>query len=168
MEPNKNKTTSTNIPTKTLKTIARDIYVPLTDCINSDILNSVFPDELKLADVKPLYKKSDKTNHQPISILPPLSKVHEKMLCKQLNPFFETKLSSHLCGSCSRYSTQLALSNFSFNWQNCLEKSGVVGTILMDLFKPFACLPHNLIITKLHAYSLDHDSLRLIRNYLSN
>ena len=38
----------------------------------------------------------------------------------------------------------------------------------MDLSKAFDCLPHDLIIAKLHAYGLDHDSLRLIRNYLSN
>ena len=55
MELNKNKATSGNIPTKTLKTIARDICVPLTDCINSAILNGVLPDELKLADGTPLY-----------------------------------------------------------------------------------------------------------------
>ena len=59
MELNKIKATSRNIPTKTLKMIGRDICVPLTDCINSTILNSVFPDELKLVDVTPLYKKSD-------------------------------------------------------------------------------------------------------------
>ena len=156
-----------NIPTKTLKTIAQDLCVPLTDCINSAILNGVFPDELKLADVTPLYKKSDpedKTNYRPISVLPSLSKVYEKILYKQLNSFFETKLSPHLCGFRSKYSTQHALSNLLFNWQNCLDKSGVVGTILMDLSKAFDCLPHDLIIAKLHAYDLDHDSLRLIRS----
>ena len=119
MELNKNKATSGNIPTKTLKTIARDICVPLTDCINSAILNGVFPDELKLADVTPLYKKSDpedKTNYRPISVLPSLSKVYEKILYKQLNSFFETKLSPHLCGFRSKYSTQHALSNLLFNW----------------------------------------------------
>ena len=76
--------------------------VPLTDCTNSAILNGVFPDQLKLAHVKPLYKKSDpedKTNYRPINVLPSLSKVHEKILCKQLNSFFEAKLSPHLCGS---------------------------------------------------------------------
>ena len=65
MELNKNKVTRGNIPTKTLKTIVWDIGVPLTDLTNSAILNGVFPDELKLADVTPLYKKSDpedKTN----------------------------------------------------------------------------------------------------------
>ena len=88
MELTKNKETSGNIPTKTLKKIARDICVPLTDCINSAILNGVFPNELKLADVTPLYKKSDsedKTNYRPISLLLSLSKVYEKIFYKQLN-----------------------------------------------------------------------------------
>ena len=61
-----NKATIGNIPTKALKTIAQDISVPPTDFIISAILNGVFPDELKLADVTPLYKKSDhedKTNY---------------------------------------------------------------------------------------------------------
>ena len=48
MELNKNKATSGNIPTKTLKTIARDISVSLIDGINSAILNDVFPDEIHL------------------------------------------------------------------------------------------------------------------------
>ena len=38
----------------------------------------------------------------------------------------------------------------------------------MDLSKAFDCLSHNLLIAKLHAYGLDHDSLKLIRSYLSN
>ena len=81
MELNK-KATSGNIPTKALKMIARHICVPLTDCINSAILNGVFPDELKLANVTPLYKKSDpedKTNYRLISVLPSLSNVYEKI-----------------------------------------------------------------------------------------
>ena len=97
---NKNKVTSGNIPSKTLQTIARDICSPITDSINSAILNGVFSVELKLADVTPLYKKSDpeeKTNYRPTSALPSLSKVYEEIFYKQLNSFFKTKFSPHLC-----------------------------------------------------------------------
>ena len=76
---------------------------------------------------------------------------------------------------CSSYNTQHALSNLLFaqtslknSQKNCSHKSGVAGRILMDLWKAFGCLPHALIIAKIHAYGLDHDSLRLIRSYLSN
>ena len=90
IELNKNKATSGNIPIKALKTIARDICVPLADCINSAILNGVTP----------LYKKSDpedKTNYRSINVLPSLSKVYEKIY-KQLNSFFKTKASPRSCG----------------------------------------------------------------------
>ena len=93
---------------------------------------------LKLADVKPLYKKSDpddKTNYRQMIILPSPSKVYEKMLHKQLNSFFETKLSlsPHLCG--------FPLSNLLLNWQNCLDKSAALGKILVKLSMAFDCLP---------------------------
>ena len=119
-----------------------------------------------------LYRKSDpddKTNYQPISVSPSLSKVYEKILCKQFNSFFETKLYPHSTGFGSRYNVQHALSNLLFDWQNCLDISGIVGTIITDLSKAFHRLPHDLIIVKLHAYGVDHDSLRrLIRSFLSN
>ena len=160
MKLSKNKEISGYVPTKTIEMIARDICVPLTDCINAAILNGVFPDELKLADVTPLYKKSDpedKTNYRPISVLPSLSKVYEKILYKQLNSFFETKISPHLCGFHQKYTTQHALSNLLFNQKNCLDKSEVLGTTSIDLSKAFDCLTHDLVTLKLHAYGVDYD-----------
>ena len=68
----------------------------------------------------------------------------------------------------SRYSTQHALLNLINKWHSCLDNSGVVGTILMDLSKAFDCLPHELILAKLHAYGVDIKSLKLSQDYLSN
>ena len=73
-----------------------------------------------------------------------------------------------MCGFRSRYSTQHAILNLLSKWQTCLDKSGVVGTILMDLSKAFDCLPHDLILAKLHAYGVDANSLKLLQSYLSN
>ena len=55
-------------------------------------LNGKFPSKLKMADVIPILKKDDpfeKANYRPISLLPPLSKVYEKLIYQQLNTFFE-------------------------------------------------------------------------------
>ena len=54
------------------------------------------------------------------------------------------------------------------NWQNCLDKHGVVGTVLMDVSKACDCLPHDLLLVKLVAYSSDGSAIALIANYLSN
>ena len=54
------------------------------------------------------------------------------------------------------------------NWQKYLDKSGVVGTVLMDLSKAYDCLPHDLRLAKLSAYGFDESAITMIANYLSN
>ena len=51
--------------------------------------------------------------------------------------------------------------------QKELDESGFVGTILMDLSKAYDCLPHDLMVAKLEAYSISKESLQLISDYLS-
>ena len=53
------------------------------------------------------------------------------------------------------------------NWQKCLDKSGVVGTVPTDLSKAYDCLPHDLLLAKLSC-SFDESETTLIANYLSN
>ena len=51
-------------------------------------------------------------------------------------------------------------------WRKSLDKGGNFGALLTDLSKAFDCLPHDLLIAKLHAYGFDHKSLKLIDRYL--
>lgn len=53
-------------------------------------------------------------------------------------------------------------------WHKCLDKSGKVGAIMMDLSKEFDCIDHKLLVAKFSAYELDEKSLELIKCYLSN
>ena len=102
-----------------------------------------------MADVIPFFKKHnpfEKANCKPISLLPLLSKVYEKLIYQQLNAFFGNKVSPLLCGFRSRYSTQHALLNLINKWHSCLDNSGVVSTIIMDLSKAFDFLPHEPVL----------------------
>ena len=65
-------------------------------------------------------------------------------------------------------STQHALINLINKWHSYLDNSGVVGTILTGLSKAFDCLPHEVVLSKLHAYRVDIKSLKLLQDYLSN
>ena len=103
-----------------------------------------------------------------MSLLPPISKVFEKFLYQQIEDFSNKILSPKLCGFRKGHSTQHALLNLMKNWQKCLDKSGVVGTVLMDLSKAYDCLPHDLLLAKLSAYGFDESAITLIANYLSN
>ena len=49
-----------------------------------------------------------------------------------------------------------------------IDKSGFVGTNLMDLSKAYDCLPHDLLVAKFEAYGIDKTGLSLIHDYLSN
>ena len=49
-----------------------------------------------------------------------------------------------------------------------LDQGGGYATLLTDLSKAFDCLPHDLIIAKLHAYGFDKASLRLMHSSLTD
>ena len=66
------------------------------------------------------------------------------------------------------YSTRHALFKLLQAQPEVLDKSGFVGTVLMDLSKAYDCLPHDLLVAKFEAYGTEKIGLNLIHNYLSN
>ena len=165
------KKTSGATPIKIVKLANKKICKDLGNCINEYIKQNKFSKELKIADITPIFKKEDpldKTNYRPISILPTVSKIFERILCSHLQRFPNKFLSPLLCGFRKGYSTQCALINLLQKWQKCLDPSdGIAGTLLMDLSEAYDCVNHDLIIAKLEAYGAGENSLRLIQNYLS-
>ena len=153
------KKTNGAIPTKIVKLENKQICKHLANCINECIKQNKFPNVLKIADITPIFKKDDpldNTNYRPISILPTVSKIFERILFNQLQRFWKG------------YTTQYALINLLQKWQKCLDASdGIVGTLLMDLSKAYDCAKHDLIIAKLEAYGVGENSLRIIQNHLS-
>ena len=74
---------------------------PLTQLFNVTVENQHFPNDLKYANVMPLHKKEeniDKKNYRPISILPSISKIFERLIFMQMTDFVENKISEYLCG----------------------------------------------------------------------
>ena len=122
---------------------------------------------MKLADITPVYKKNDpldKTNYRPVSILPVVLKIFERIMHKQINDFIISFLSNYLCGYRKGFDTQHALLAYR---RKSLDNKGFGGSILMDLSKVFDTLNHDLLIAKLHAYGFQQDALKLLHSYLS-
>ena len=91
-----------NIATRRLKDVS-DICSPiLANIWNEEILlNKIFPENLKLADVSPIFKKKDQTfveNYRPLSVLPTVSKIFERIMQKQVSDYIGKFLSLFLCG----------------------------------------------------------------------
>ena len=125
-----------DIPVGMLKSTI-DVHVSvLTKVINSSIQNGCFPDELKVAEVTPIFKKNDdldKENYRPASVLPHVSKITERVMYIQIENFMGDKLSKLLTGFRKNHSTQHCLVNMLEKWKNTLDKSGFVCVIFMDL-----------------------------------
>ena len=110
----------------------------------------------------------NKENYRPISLLPTLSKVFERIIQDQLTEFFKDKLSPILCGFRKKHSTQHALLRLLKFCQDSLDKGEKIGMVLMDLSKAYDCIPHDLLIAKLKAYGIGSKALGLLKSYLTD
>ena len=108
----KEETCYSAIPAKILKQVC-DSYLPIiTKMIKESITEGTFPSELKLAEMTPVFKKSDcmnKANYRPVSLLPHMTKVFERILYNQHNDFMKDKLSNTLNGFRKGHSAQHSL-----------------------------------------------------------
>jgi hypothetical protein len=80
------------ITVKILKASSPFIISPLTYVCNRMLTTGTFPDRLKFSEIKPIYKKGDKTlisNYRPISLLPVFSKIFGKLIYKRLYYHFK-------------------------------------------------------------------------------
>lgn len=159
------------IPAKILKEYAPLLAPPISKLINRSITSCRFPDDLKKANVSPVFKKDDnliKSNFRPVSILPTISKIYEKVLNEQLSLFCDGIFHDFISAFRKGFSCQSVLLRLIEDWHRALDRGNFVGAILMDLSKAFDSMPHNLIVAKLEAYGLSDDALTLISDYLNN
>ena len=159
-----NKAAAGEIPIKILKE-SGFTFEYLTSSVNESISSGKFPDSLKPSNIVPVHKKkdpTDKCNYRPVSILPLLSKLFEKIMYDRLYIYMNNFLNELPCGFRKAHSTQHALFKLLQAWQKELDNAGFIGAILMDLPKAYDCLPHDLLIAKLGAYGLDRSSIRLL------
>ena len=122
-----------------------------------------------IANATPIFKKrarTSKNNYRPVSILPILSKLFERLISKQFSEFFESILSKFQRGFRKGYGAQLLM--MLETWKEVRDNKEAFGTLLTDISKAFDCLSNDLLIAKLRAYGLDLASLEILRDYLTN
>ena len=154
----KKANTFNNIPPKILKENSDLCNNTILRIINDVIHTAQFPDVLKLADSTPVFKKEDSNNvknYRPVSVLPVMSNVFERIMEKQIAAYMEEFMSPYLCGFRKDFSTQHALIILIEKWKSSLDQKGYAGSILMDLSKVFNTIDYDLLLAKLHAYGFD-------------
>ena len=160
-----------DIPTKLLLGTNDIVSKHLSIIYNNAITLEEFPQSLKTADVTPLSKggeKDSKKNYRPVSLTPILSKVFEKDMYEQILQYSKKFLSQFVFGYRAKHNSELCLVVMIEMWKKALDEHKVAGAVLTDLSKAFDCIPHDLLIAKLHAYGFDKSSLNLVLSYLSD
>ena len=101
-----------------------------------------------------------------MSVLSCVSKVYARIYYDQMYEYFMGILSSYLSAFRKKYGCHHVLIKLIEDWKSDLDRGENAGSILMDLSKAFDCLPHRLLLTKLHAYGVSNESCELIKHYL--
>ena len=171
--PNKKSTGYDEISTETIKILSAVISPTLSLIINKCILNGTVPDEMKVSKIKPLFKKGDVTllnNYRPISLLPCVSKIFERVLFNQLYEYFDRNdlLTQHQYRFRKNHSTEFAAMELIDRVANLLELGKIPFNLYIDLSKAFDVLNHDILLSKLEFYGLNELTIKLIKNYLSN
>lgn len=162
-----------NINSFIIKSSSYCISEVLCHVLNICLDCGFFPDKLKVTKVIPVYKKGKKdvfNNYRPISLVPMLSKVFEKLISMQIINFLEQNkiLSEKQFGFRKNRSTIDAVMSFV---QNCLEgkeKKLFVGAKFYDLSKAFDTVDHNTLLLKLDVLGFSSLAVKLIKSYLNN
>ena len=166
-------TTTTSPPTKFIKLSTKIISPIITNIFNCCISEGIFPDKLKYAEIIPIYKQGDKTqssNHRPISILSPFSKIFEIHLHKQINNFISKHNIFHpyQYGFRRGVSTDVAVSQITEDLATKMQNKLITCSVFIDLRKAFDTVNHQILISKLHNYGIRGQIGKLLENYLTN
>ena len=149
-----------------------DVYLPfLTKAVNHAITENIFSEQLKKSEVIPLHKKEDplkKEIYRPVSLLPHVSKVFERIIYKQINIYMQDKLSKHTPGFRKSHGTQHYLMTMLEKWKSALDKVENICVLFTDLSKAFDTINHDLLLAKLKAYGFSINALDLTCSYLKS
>ena len=157
------------ISNKLMKYVKNVIMEPLTVIINQMLNVGIFPDSLKISKVIPIYKKNENTifsNYIPISLLPSISKIFEKILLEQITTYSNNLIHKHQYGFRKNHSTEYAALHIVNYLNSELDRNRTPTNVYLDLSKAFDTLSHNILIRKLKHYGVCDSALNLMKSYL--
>ena len=160
------------VTAKSLKCITDHIAMPLTRLANLSFAQGVFPRDLKVAMVSPLYKAKDPmifSNYRPISLLSSFSQILEKLTSNRLQNFLNKCdiLNKYQFGFRNNHSTYMALIILLENLNNALDKGECSIGIFLDFQKAFDTVNHGILLDKLYHYGIRGPAYDWFSSYIN-
>ena len=133
----------------------------------------LFPDSWKIARVAPIHKTGptdDQSNYCPISVLPVVSRLYEKLVFDQMYSFLNDNklLYSKQSGFRMLHSVLTCLLKFTNDWYLNIDKGKFTSVTFIDFKKAFDTVNHEILLKKLYLYGIREKEFRWFRSYLSN
>ena len=164
---------SDNISNRLLKNTASSIAKPLSKLFNASLNLGIFPSSWKDANVTPVFKKNDKqnkNNYRPISLLPNIGKVFERVVFNHLYKYCQEHnlLTWRNSGYKPLDSSINQLIYISHRIYKSLENGEDVCFVSLDASSAFDRVWHEGLLFKLKCKGVNGNLLEWFRSYLTN
>ena len=148
-----------SVPNLILKEFKDKLKTPITIIINISFLTGKFPKQCKTANITPILKKGNKldsSNYRPISLLPNISKILEKVMYLRLSKFLDKFdcLYKKQFGFRNADSTSHALISITEEIRKALDNNEFSCGVFLDFQKSFDIVNHKILVDKLHHYGV--------------
>ena len=162
-----------NISIRMIKICGKSICNPLRRIFEECLCTGSYPQEWKKGNIVPIYKKGDKQllkNYRPVSLLPILGKILERLIFEEMYPFFITNnlIASNQSGFKTGDSCINQLIAITHDIYSSLDKGYEVRGVFLDISKAFDKVWHEGIIFKLKQNGISGNLLHLMSDFLSN
>ena len=139
---------------------------------NKSLLDGTFIEYFKIAKIVPVYnkkKRTDKNNCRHVSILSNISKIYERSFYNQMYDYLDRIFPKYHCGFRKWHSPQHCLLYLIRKNKKAGDRdnNNIFAAVLGNFYKVFGCLNHELLISKLNAYSCSSPSLKFVPTYLN-
>lgn len=161
-----------DISINVIKECKHEISSFLEHIINTSFIEGCFPKHLQIARVVPIYKKGDQSllsNYRPVSILPCISKIFEKIVAHRIMNYLSQNslLIDSQFGFRPQFSTELAVHHLTKQMYTALDNRMYQLTVFCDLTKAFDTINHSILMYKLNVYGIRGPALDWLISYLS-